>query len=234
MNKVPFRLLRTSNHPCSYLQGRSASTTFLDPEIQVTKHINTLFSQRGFRRSGDLLYKPNCDTCNLCISCRIPINDFTPKKSHHRIIKGNSDLRVVEADNLNCDESYKLYELYINNRHKDGDMFPPSKDQFNSFLKKKTDETVFFKFFNKGKLVSVSVTDVLSDGLSAVYSFYNPFENKRSLGTYSILYQTRSAFERELSYLYLGYWVKNCRKMDYKIKFRPLQMLSGTQWITIN
>ena len=88
--------------------------------------------------------------------------------------------------------------------------------------------------FNKGKLVSVSVTDILSDGLSAVYSFYDPFENKRSLGTYSILYQTRSVFERELSYLYLGYWVKNCRKMDYKLKFRPLQMLNGTQWITIN
>ena len=113
-------------------------------------------------------------------------------------------------------------------------MFPPSKDQFNSFIKKKTAETVFFKFFNNDKLVSVSVTDVLSDGLSAVYSFYNPFENKRSLGTYSILYQTRTALERQLSYLYLGYWVKNCRKMDYKIKFRPLQMLNGTQWITIN
>ena len=227
-------LFRTSDHPCSYLDNQSAATLFLDPAITISKSLHTNLSKQGFRRSGELLYKPDCEFCNACISCRIPIMEFKSRKSYRRLFKLNQDLEVTISKDLACIDSYDLYESYINNRHSDGDMFPASEDQFKSFILKKTDETVFFKFFNKKRLIAASVIDILSDGLSAVYNFYDPFEKKRSLGTYSILYLVNYAAEKELSYLYLGYWVKGCRKMNYKIKFRPLEMLVDEKWLRIN
>ena len=113
-------------------------------------------------------------------------------------------------------------------------MFPVSEEQFKSFILKKTDETVFFNFFDQNRLVAVNVIDILSDRLSAVYCFYDPFEKKRSLGTYSILNLVNYASEKELSYLYLGYWVNGCPKMHYKMKFRPLEMLIDRKWLTVN
>ena len=134
-NESPLvRLFRTSDHPCSYLENQSAKTLFLDPAIKINQRLHTIFSHKGYRRSGQLLYKPDCELCNACVSCRIPITTFRPRKSHQRIIKLNQDLDVVISKHLNYSESYELYESYINNRHIDGDMFPPSKEQFNSFI----------------------------------------------------------------------------------------------------
>tara|TARA_B100000530_G_scaffold322244_1_gene257049 strand:- start:39 stop:749 length:711 start_codon:yes stop_codon:yes gene_type:complete len=231
---VKVGLFRTTGHPCSYLEDRIAATLFLDPTLKIGKQLHTAFSKQGYRRSGELLYKPDCKFCNACISCRIPIINFKLRKSYQRIFKRNQDLEVTISRDLNYSDSYALYESYINNRHSDGDMFPASEEQFKSFILKKTDETVFFNFFDQGRLVAVSVVDILSDGLSAVYSFYEPFEKKRSLGTYSILHLANYASKKELSYLYLGYWVKGCPKMHYKIKFRPLEMLIDGEWLTIN
>ena len=228
------KLFRTSEHPCSYISDQNATTIFLDPATKISQKLNSALTDKGFRRSGHLLYKPDCNSCKACIACRIPVKKFKSKSSFKRILKINQDIRVDVSSNLNLDESYALYESYINHRHLDGDMFPATEKQFSSFILENTDDTIFFKFFDKGKLIAVSVADIIQDGLSAVYCFYDPVDKRRSLGTYAILYQIHRVLEQERLYLYLGYWIKNCRKMLYKTRFRPLEMLVNNKWVEVN
>ena len=228
------KLFRTSEHPCSYISNQNATTVFLDPATKISQKLNSALTDKGFRRSGHLLYKPDCNSCKACIACRIPVKKFKSKSSFKRILKINQDIRVDVSSNLNLDESYALYESYINHRHLDGDMFPATEKQFSTFILENTDDTIFFKFFDKEKLIAVSVADILQDGLSAVYCFYDPVDKRRSLGTYAILYQIHRVLEQERLYLYLGYWIKNCRKMLYKTRFRPLEMLVNNKWVEVN
>ena len=228
------KLFRTSEHPCSYISDQNATTIFLDPATKISQKLNSALTDKGFRRSGHLLYKPDCNSCKACIACRIPVKKFKSKSSFKRILKINQDIRVDVSSNLNLDESYALYESYINHRHVDGDMFPATEKQFSSFILENTDDTIFFKFFDKEKLIAVSVADILQDGISAVYCFYDPVDKRRSLGTYAILYQIHRVLEQERLYLYLGYWIKNCRKMLYKTRFRPLEMLVNNKWVEVN
>ena len=228
------KLFRTSEHPCSYISNQNATTVFLDPATKISQKLNSALTDKGFRRSGHLLYKPDCNSCKACIACRIPVKKFKSKSSFKRILKINQDIRVDVSSNLNLDESYALYESYINHRHLDGDMFPATEKQFSTFILENTDDTIFFKFFDKEKLIAVSVADILQDGLSAVYCFYDPIDKRRSLGTYAILYQIHRVLEQERLYLYLGYWIKNCRKMLYKTRFRPLEMLVNNKWVEVN
>ena len=228
------KLFRTSEHPCSYISGQAATTIFVDPAIKISQKLNSALNDKGFRRSGHLLYKPDCNSCKACIACRIPVNKFKLKNSYRRIQKINQDVRVEVSSHLNLNESYTLYESYINHRHQDGDMFPATENQFNTFILESTDDTIFYKFYDKKGLIAVSVADILKDGLSAVYCFYDPIDKKRSLGTYAILYQIHQAKEQERLFLYLGYWVKNCQKMLYKTRFRPLEMLINNNWVELN
>ena len=228
------KLFRTSEHPCSYISNQNATTVFLDPATKISQKLNSVLTAKGFRRSGHLLYKPDCNSCKACIACRIPVKKFKSTSSFKRILKINQDIRVDVSSNLNLDESYALYESYINHRHLDGDMFPATEKQFSAFILENTDDTIFFKFFDKEKLIAVSVADILQDGLSAVYCFYDPVDKRRSLGTYAILYQIHRVLEQERLYLYLGYWIKNCRKMLYKTRFRPLEMLVNNKWVEVN
>ena len=154
-------------------------------------------------------------------------------RSHRKIINKNSDLYIVEKNDLTCEESYKLYERYINIRHYDGDMYPATREQFEAFIKTKTIDTRFFMFYLENKLISVSVTDSLENGLSAVYTFFEPTEIKRSLGIFSILYQLQICHTLSLPYLFLGYWIKDCPKMQYKSNFRPIEMLIDGKWIIV-
>ena len=228
------KLFRTSEHPCSYISNQNATTVFLDPATKISQKLNSALTNKGFRRSGHLLYKPDCNSCKACIACRIPVKKFKSKSSFKRILKINQDIRVDVSSNLNLDESYALYESYINHRHLDGDMFPATEKQFSTFILENTDDTIFFKFFEKERLIAVSVADILKDGFSAVYCFYDPIDKRRSLGTYAILYQIHQVLEQDLLYLYLGYWIKNCRKMLYKTRFRPLEMLVNNKWVEVN
>ena len=228
------KLFRTSEHPCSYISDQDATTIFLDPATKISQKLNSALTDKGFRRSGHLLYRPDCNSCKACIACRIPVKKFKSKGSFKRILKINQDIRVEVSSKLNLDESYALYESYINHRHLDGDMFPATEKQFSTFILENTDDTIFFKFFDKERLIAVSVADILQDGLSAVYCFYDPVAKRRSLGTYAILYQIHRVLEQKHLYLYLGYWIKNCRKMLYKTRFRPLEMLVNNKWVEIN
>ena len=227
------RLFRTSPHPCSYKENQRSATVFVDPDLAIDKSLNSKLSDLGYRRSGAHLYRPDCDFCSACISCRVPVEFYHFRRSQRRILTNNRDLAVVEKNDLTCDESFSLYERYINKRHADGDMYPATPEQFEAFIKTKTVDTRFYLFYRGTKLLAVSVTDVLEHGLSAVYTFFDPAEPKRSLGIHSVLHQVNKAKEFGLPYLFLGYWIKNCKKMEYKSLFRPMEMLVDGNWILV-
>jgi arginine-tRNA-protein transferase len=227
------RLYRTTPHPCSYKDEQQSTTVFVDPELAITQALNTKLSSLGYRRSGAHLYRPDCAYCDACISCRIPVNEFQPKRSQKKILRINKDLRVEESAELDDRESFDLYCRYINTRHRDGDMFPATKEQYQAFIATKTDDTRFYKFYADDKLLAVSVTDILLNGLSAVYTFFDPSASKRSLGSYVILWQIEKSLELDLPYLYLGYWINNCQKMSYKNKYRPIQLLITGKWLLL-
>jgi arginine-tRNA-protein transferase len=192
--------------------------------------MNSKLSELGYRRSGSHLYRPDCDFCNACISCRLPVEQFVLTRRFKKIWNSNQDLEVIERNDLICKESYALYEKYINTRHRDGDMYPASLEQFEAFIKTKTVDTRFYLFYQQEQLVAVSVTDILEQGLSAVYTFFDPTLKNRSLGYHVILWQVQQACSLQLPYLFLGYWIKNCPKMQYKSSFRPLELLVEGNW----
>ena len=224
----------THPHPCSYLPEERATTLFLDPQQPIDLDTYSHLSELGFRRSGDHLYRPHCKQCSACIPARIPAADFTPSSGQKRIIKRNRDLQVSELKPEATDEIYALYERYINARHADGDMYPPSRDQFSTFLVRDLPFCWFYEFRLEGRLMAVAVCDLLPNGLSAVYTFYEPDEERRSLGRFAILWQITEALRQNLDAVYLGYWIKNCRKMNYKTEYRPLEMLVNQRWIRLS
>ena len=140
------------------------------------------------------------------------------------------DLIVVESESIRDDEAYNLYHRYICERHADGDMYPPDRGQYEAFLNSVWECTRYFRFYDKDKLVAVAVVDVLEDGLSAIYTFFDPDAEQRSLGAYAILWQIEKTREMGLDYLYLGYWIRDCRKMSYKTDYRPLQLYIKSRW----
>jgi len=227
------RLFRTTAHPCSYKEEQQAATVFVDPDLVIDKNLNSKLSELGYRRSGAHLYRPDCELCNACISCRIPANNFQFKRRHKRILNMNSDLRVEEHSDLTSEAAYALYQRYIAERHRDGDMYPATREQYEAFIKTKTVETRFYLFYAGEKLIAVSVSDGLEQGLSAVYTFFDPDESKRSLGNFVILWQLQKCQELQLPYLFLGYWVKGCQKMQYKSEYRPLELLIDGKWVLL-
>ena len=164
------KLFRTSEHPCSYISDQKASTIFLDPTTKINQKLNSALSDKGFRRSGHLLYKPDCDSCKACIACRIPVKQFKLKNSYKRILKLNQNIHVEVLSHLNLDESYGLYESYINCRHRDGDMFPATEKQFSDFILESTEDTIFIKFYDKQRLIAVTKSDLLDDELKTEMS----------------------------------------------------------------
>ncbi|WP_312763783.1 arginyltransferase [Stutzerimonas balearica] len=224
----------TQPHPCSYLPDEQATTLFLDPSQPMDVQVYAELSEMGFRRSGDHLYRPHCQRCSACIPARIPANALLPSRQQKRIIKRNADLKVQAVRAGFTEEYYSLYATYIEKRHADGDMYPPSREQFNTFLVRDLPFSRFYEFRLDGRLLAVAVTDVLPNGLSAVYTFYDPNEERRSLGRYAILWQVAEAERLGLKAVYLGYWIKNCRKMNYKTEYRPIELLVSQRWITLS
>ncbi|MCV6590445.1 MAG: arginyltransferase [Marinobacterium sp.] len=225
----------TPGHSCSYLHNREAKTLFVDPQAIIAKDTYSELSDLGFRRSGRHVYRPHCDQCQACISVRIPVERFRPSKSQKRLLARNRDLKVRATPPQLTPEYYQLYERYIIARHADGDMYPPSQAQFSSFLVEGDQDSVFFEFRDsQNTLVALAVCDFLNEGLSAIYTFYDPDMTKRSLGSFAILWQITECQRLELPCLYLGYWVKDCRKMNYKLAFRPAELLLDSNWVTVS
>ena len=232
-NARQLRLFSTAPHPCSYLDNEEASTLFIDPEARINQNIYTYLSERGFRRSGKFVYKPDCHQCQACISIRIPVKAFSFSRNHKRLLKNNADLQVKEVASIFTDEYYSLYDRYIRLRHAEGDMYPPSKEQYENFLSNAFNTTRYFVFEYQGQPKAIAVVDQLTNAFSSVYTFFDPLDEKRSLGTYAIVWQIKKAKELGLHYIYLGYWVKNCKKMSYKTRFRPAEVYINQRWLPL-
>ncbi len=228
------KLFATQPHPCSYLDGQEATTVFVDPDAKIDPSLYTQLSQLGFRRSGAHLYRPQCLRCQACVSCRIPVKLFRPSRTQRRCLQRNHDLSLHITYNINTVEHYNLYARYIEGRHQDGDMYPPSEEQYKAFLTSEWGITQYIELRLEGRLIGLSVCDQLGDGLSAVYTFYDPVEEHRGLGKFAILAQIEKARTMGLDYLYLGYWIKNCEKMNYKTQYRPLELLVNRRWMRLN
>lgn len=224
------KLYTTSEHDCSYLPGMLAKTLFVDPEFNIDQEFHTRLNEIGFRRSGAHLYRPHCQNCQQCIPCRILVNEFKLNQRFRRVMNKNNDLNVSPVDSIASEEHFKLYEDYINARHSDGDMHPPSREQYQSFLVTKHEDTLYLEIRHKEILIGVLICDRLLNALSAVFTFYDPKLEKRSLGTFAILWQIEVANRLKLSYLYLGYWIKDCKKMNYKSQFQPCELLYPDGW----
>ena len=172
----------TQPHACSYLPNEHATTLFLDPSQPMNGQIYAELSELGFRRSGDHLYRPHCQLCKACVPARIPVARFRPSRKQNRVLKRNLDIKVSRCDPGFTEERYQLYARYISERHADGDMFPPSRGQFSTFLVSNLPYAFFYEMRVEDRLIGIAVTDVLPNGMSAVYTFYDPSEEKRSLG----------------------------------------------------
>ena len=223
----------TPEHHCSYLPNREATTMFVDPRATIDRRLYSQLTALGFRRSGSHYYRPHCENCNACIPVRIPVRRFEMNRSQRRVWRANSDLWLTPVPPRYSDEYYQLYERYICERHADGDMYPPSREQFVSFLVEGGVDGFFLEMREDNQLIGLAVVDVLDDGFSAIYTMFNPDFEHRGLGTLAILWQTEEVRRRGLSHLYLGYWIRNCRKMKYKRRFRPLEMLRDGHWQTV-
>lgn len=222
--ETPARLLMGTEHACGYLPGRQARSAFIDPTISMDPVRYGALLDLGFRRSGRYVYRPMCRGCDACRSVRVPVGRFHPDRSQRRCLAHNDDLRVARAERL-LPEHFRLYQSYLRTRHADGGMDPDDADAFQEFFSAGWSQTLFWEARANGRLVAVAVLDRVPGGLSAVYTFYDPDQPHRGLGTWMILREIEVTRASGLRYLYLGYWVAGSAKMDYKSRFQPLEVL---------
>ncbi|MGB3727427.1 MAG: arginyltransferase [Glaciecola sp.] len=220
----------TQAFPCSYLSEHEEQLLVCMEPIDSLQSNYPVLIQAGFRRSGEQLYRPHCKQCNACESLRIIASAFTPSKSQKRIINKNKDI-IMSVHDGERDDYYPLYEEYINANHSDGSMYPASYEQYRNFVHCYWQSPIFIEGRINGELVGVAVTDKLSNGLSALYSFFDPSLAKRSLGTFFILQQVQICQQMQMPYLYLGYQIDQCAKMNYKNNFYPHQRLQDNRWV---
>jgi len=219
-------------HPCSYLPDREASTLFVDPRVPLEPRAFALLMRRGFRRSGDLVYRPHCADCKQCVPLRVDVAAFSPNRAQRRTLARNRDLVANWRAASFSDEHFALYLRYQRHRHSGGGMDDPDPDRYRDFVMGAGVDTQFIEFRTPadGRLLCVAVVDPLPDGLSAVYTYFEPGFDARSLGTHAVLWQIEQLRASGRPWLYLGYWVKDSPKMAYKTRFRPAQGYTHGRW----
>jgi arginine-tRNA-protein transferase len=228
LRQLPLYL--TAPHTCSYLPDRLSSTLFVDPQAAMDMQSYSELLHYGFRRSGRIVYTPRCETCQQCVSVRVPVVEFRPRRNQRRILKANRDLVLVERPPRFNEEEFALYQRYTRARHEDGEMADATPESYLSFLSADWCDTLFLTYRLGQRLAAVAVTDHTDDGLSAVYTFFDPELSSRSLGTAAILFQIERARSLGLPYLYLGYWIRDSRKMAYKTDYRPIELWRNGRW----
>ena len=220
------RVFPTGLHPCSYIPGLIARNAVVDPDYEMNPEIYDYLIQNGFRRSGEQVYRPYCHTCEKCVTTRIPVADFKRSRSQKRNWKSNQDLEV-KVNNEGFRKAYlPIYQRYLESRHESIDYEGVEK-----FLNANWCDIQYYEFYADQELIGVAVTDKVQSGLSAVYTFFDPdLGSKRSLGVFALLYQIEAAQQQNLNYVYPGFWIKDCRKMNYKSNFQPIEGLIKGKW----
>ncbi len=225
------KLYAGPEHACGYIDDQTSISVFADPSMDFDNNIYSALSRLGFRRSGNHVYRPQCPACSACWTYRVLTNEFKPSKSQKRILKNLTELSTELSSAKATVEDYDLYEKYISIRHKDGDMYPPSFQQYDEFLFSDWCDTLLLKAKDpKGNIVAVMALDILDDGLSAVYSFFDPDCQYQGLGNFLILKSIELCYRQGMPYCYLGYYIKNCGKMSYKSHYRPAEVFVNNRW----
>lgn len=234
----------TAPAPCPYLPGRTERKVFTHLVGERASALNDLLSQGGFRRSQTIAYRPACENCHACISVRVLVNEFDWTRSFRRVRDANADLVGEMRAAVPTSDQYALFRRYLDARHADGGMASMSVLDYAMMIEDSHVKTRVIEYRRRGPdtaingrgagpLVGVALTDVLTDGLSMVYSFYDPDESSRSLGTYIILEHLARAKALGLPHVYLGYWIEGSRKMHYKDRFRPQERLLPSGWVRV-
>lgn len=223
------RLFLSTEHPCGYLPMRVARSLFVDPDYPLDPARYGTLLEQGFRRGGNHVYRPRCEGCRACIPARIPVAHFQPTRSQRRCLQRNADLDLHIRRDM-TEQQFALYRRYLRARHHGGGMNPEDKSGFYAFLDCGWGAAEFWEFRHEQRLLACAVVDRVPQGLSAVYTFFDPGEAARGLGTYAVLRQVEAARERALPHVYLGYWVSASQKMDYKKNFQPLELLGARGW----
>lgn len=231
----------TSPSPCPYLHGESERKVFTHLVGEKAPELNDLLTQGGFRRSQNIAYRPACETCRACVSVRILADEFRPTKNMRRLVRLNEDLIGTENEGEPTSEQYSLFRDYLDSRHKNGGMSDMTVLDYAMMVEDSHVDTKIIEYRRRGSdsfvtgkgegpLVAVALSDRMTDGYSMVYSFFDPAEERRSLGTWMILDHIERTRQSGLPHVYLGYWVEGSRKMEYKTRFRPQQHLLTNGW----
>ena len=224
----------TAPQPCPYLEGRMERKLFTSLSVEGAARLNDTLSKQGFRRSQNVLYRPSCADCAACLSARIDVAAFSPTKSQRRTSKRNADLRRRATSPWATEEQYELFRDYLEERHAEGGMADMDVFEFAAMIEETPIRSRVIEYVHPERgLTAAALTDVLDDGYSAVYSFFDPDRQTDSLGSYMILRLVALAAERGLDYVYLGFWVQESRKMAYKSRFTPLEAFVDNGWSDI-
>jgi arginine-tRNA-protein transferase len=233
-DQVKVNFFASTPEPCSYLAGRKSVSAFANPHMDMDMGTYNELIRHGFRRSGGYIYRPHCPQCQECVSVRVPVRQHRYSRNEKRVIRRNSDIRINIIPGRFRDEHFDLYRRYIRSRHNEGSMSNPSKSDYHRFLICDWTDTLFFEYRRNRILLAVAVCDITDSGLSAVYTFFDPDHTERSPGHFAILNQIEEARARDLDYLYLGYWIRNCSKMSYKRRYKPLEAYLNEQWVALD
>ena len=225
----------TAPSPCPYLGGKEERKVFTHLVGERAPELNNILTQGGFRRSQSIAYRPACEGCRSCVSVRVVAKDFRPSQSMHRIARRNADIVSDMRIAVPTSEQYAIFRAYLDSRHRDGGMADMTVLDYAMMVEDSHIETriIEYRLRESGELVAMALTDVHSDGLSMVYSFFEPDLSARSLGTLMVLDHISRAQRMGLSYVYLGYWVRGSRKMDYKGRFLPQERLMPEGWARV-
>lgn len=227
--KALIQLGLTPPKDCNYLSGEQEQVLVLMDNSQLSQGTYSQLIKQGFRRSGEQVYRPHCQSCQECQSVRVDARQFKLSKSQKRVLKTNEDLSICFT-NKQHENSYPLFESYIAQKHADGSMYPASVEQFNNFLSCSWLTPTFMEIYLEEALIGIAVCDSLDNAMSAVYFYYDPCFDKRSLGVFAILKQLQYLKANNQRYLYLGYQIDDCVKMNYKTKFKAYQRLIAKNW----